>query len=152
MPIHEEQRVLNYNVEQIFDLVIAVDNYPKFLPWCLSASLDCIQKETFDADLVIGFKLVQETFRSRIIFERPYWIEVTPISGPFSRMYNRWNFECQGLSSCVVSFHVDFEFKSRLLNTLMGALFQEAVRRMVGAFEERAQQLYGKEEVKIRDR
>ena len=135
--------MLSYNAEQIFDLVIAVDRYPEFLPWCLSANIIKEADQTFDADLVIGFKMFRQRFISRVTSRRPDWIEVIPISGPFKRMNNSWRFKTQSEDTCMIDFYVDFEFRSRLLNKLMGALFQEAVRRMVGAFEKRAFELYG---------
>ena len=143
MPIHKEERLLSYNAEQIFDLVIAVDRYPEFLPWCLSANIIKEVDQTFDADLVIGFKMFRQRFISRVTSRRPDWIEVIPISGPFKRMNNSWRFKTQSEDTCMIDFYVDFEFRSRLLNKLMGALFQEAVRRMVGAFEKRAFEIYG---------
>ena len=143
MPIHKEERLLSYNAEQIFDLVIAIDRYPEFLPWCLSANIIKEVDQTFDADLVIGFKMFRQRFISRVTSRRPDWIEVIPISGPFKRMNNSWRFKTQSEDNCMIDFYVDFEFRSRLLNKLMGALFQEAVRRMVGAFEKRAFELYG---------
>ena len=143
MPVHKEERVLGYSVDQIFDLVIAVEHYPDFLPWCLSANVKKSGTETFNADLVIGFKILREQFSSQITCRRPEWIEVIPTKGPFKRMRNSWRFTPQGKNSCKVDFYVDFEFRSRLLNKLIGALFHEAVRRMVGAFEQRASDLYG---------
>ena len=143
MPIHKEERVLGYTVSQIFDLVIAVEEYPEFLPWCLSANVKKSGAQTFDADLVIGFKILRERFSSQITWRRPESIEVIPIQGPFKRMRNTWRFTPQGKDSCKVDFYVDFEFRSRLLNKLIGALFFEAVSRMVSAFEQRASELYG---------
>ena len=143
MPIHKEERVLGYSVAQIFDLVIAVEEYPEFLPWCLSASVKKSGTQTFDADLVIGFKIFRERFSSQITWQRPESIEVIPIAGPFKRMRNSWRFTAQGNDSCKVNFYVDFEFRSRLLNKLIGVLFYEAVSRMVRAFEQRASELYG---------
>ena len=134
--------MLSYNVEKIFDLVIAVDRYPEFLPWCLSANIIKEGEETFDADLVIGFKMLRERFISRVTSRRPDWIEVIPVSGPFKRMKNSWRFNAQSEDTCMIDFYVEFEFRSLLLNKLMGALYQEAVRRMVGAFEKRASELY----------
>ena len=143
MPTHEEEKVLDYSVSQIFDLVIAVEEYPEFLPWCLSANVTKMGTRTFEADLVIGFKILRERFSSQITWERPESIEVIPIKGPFKRMRNSWRFTPQGKDSCKVNFYVDFEFRSRLLNKLIGALFFEAVSRMVIAFEQRASDLYG---------
>ena len=143
MPVHKEQRLLGYSAEKIFDLVIDVDRYPEFLPWCLSANILKDDIDAFDADLVIGFKMIREKFGSRVKSQRPRWIEVTPISGPFKRMTNSWRFTAQTRDTCMIDFYVEFEFRSRLMNRLVGVLFHEAVRRMVGAFEKRARELYG---------
>ena len=143
MPTHKEKRLLGYSAEKIFDLVIDVDRYPEFLPWCLSANVLKNDIDTFDADLVIGFKMIREKFGSHVKSQRPRWIEVTPISGPFKRMTNIWRFTAETRDTCMIDFYVEFEFRSRLMNKLIGVLFHEAVRRMVGAFERRAWELYG---------
>ena len=113
MPIHKEERLLSYNAEQIFDLVIAVDRYPEFLPWCLSANIIKEVDQTFDADLVIGFKMFRQRFISRVTSRRPDWIEVIPISGPFKRMNNSWRFKTQSEDTCMIDFYVDFEYVFR---------------------------------------
>lgn len=143
MPQHSDRRLLPYSAEQLFDLVLGVDRYPEFLPWCKAARVFNRRETTFDADLVIGFKLIRETFASRVSFERPSWIAVAPLGGPFRRMSNRWRFQSQPDGRCLIDFQVDFEFRSRLLNRLIGSLFYRAQRRMVSAFEARARQLYG---------
>ncbi len=143
MPVHSEQRVLPYTAEQMFDLVVSVDRYPEFLPWCLASRIIKREDGAILADLVIGFKMFKERFGSRIAYERPHVIKVEPTAGPFRRMINDWRFEDLPEGGCLIDFHVDFQFRSRLLDRLMGALFHQAVRRMVSAFERRARQLYG---------
>ena len=139
---HAEQRALPYSAEQMFDLVSAVDRYPEFLPWCRGARITSREGDVLNADLVIGFKMFRERFTSRVELARPERIDVVYTDGPFSHLENRWGFEARP-EGCLVDFYVDFEFRSALLQTLIGALFSEAVHRMVRAFEQRARTLYG---------
>lgn len=140
---HAEQRVLPYTAEQLFELVISVDRYPEFLPWCRACRIFDRAEDRFNADMVIGFKLLREQFGSRVTFEHPRWIDVTPTKGPFKHMENHWAFEDLDAGRCRIDFKVDFKFRSRVLDKLMGALFHEAVRKMVNAFEGRAREIYG---------
>src|SRR6185437_11875909 len=134
VPTHAEQRILPYTAEQLFDLVADVERYPEFLPWCVG--------ERVVADLLIGFRMFRERFTSKVTLNRPRRIDVAYSEGPFRYLSNHWIFEpVEG--GCRIDFFVDFEFRSRVLQTLIGALFNEAVRRMVAAFESRARQLYG---------
>lgn len=143
MPAHSERRVLPYSAEQLFDLVAAVDRYPEFLPWCRETRITRRDGDVFHADMIIGFKAVRQRFSSRVETARPHGIDVAPTRGPFRRLANRWRFTDLPGGGCQVDFHVDFEFRSRLLRGLIGALFHEAARRMVAAFEGRARTLYG---------
>ena len=143
MPTHAEQRILPYTAEQLFDLVADVERYPEFLPWCVGARIRERRDDVIVADLLIGFRMVRERFTSRVILNRPHRIDVTYAEGPFRYLQNRWLFEPTEDGGCRIDFFVDFEFRSRVLQTLIGALFNEAVRRMVAAFESRARQLYG---------
>jgi coenzyme Q-binding protein COQ10 len=143
MPVHAERRVLPYSPAQMFDLVAAVDRYPEFLPWCIGARIKSRNGNVVLADLIIGFRMIRERFTSRVILDRPGRIDVSYIDGPLKHLANRWLFEPAGEGGCVIDFHVDFEFRSRILQAAIGALFHEAVRRMVAAFEKRAHALYG---------
>ena len=143
MPTHAEQRVLPYTPEQLFDLVADVERYPEFLPWCVGARIRERREDLVVADLLIGFKMVRERFTSRVTLDRPRRIDVAYSEGPFRYLNNHWVFEPAEGGGCRIDFFVDFEFRSRVLQTLIGALFNEAVRRMVAAFESRARQLYG---------
>jgi coenzyme Q-binding protein COQ10 len=143
MPNHAERRRLPFRPEQLFDLVADVERYPEFLPWCTGARIRERQGNVIIADLMIGFRMVRERFTSRVTLHRPDRIDVAYSDGPFRYLTNRWLFEPQPDGSTVVDFFVDFEFRSRMLQHLIGLLFTEAVRRMVAAFEGRAHQLYG---------
>ena len=143
MPTHTEQRLLPYTPEQLFALVADIERYPEFLPWCVGARIREKKPDLVVADLIIGFRMFRERFTSRVALDRPRRIDVTYEEGPFKYLNNRWAFE-PAPGGCRVDFFVDFEFKSRLLQHLIELLFHEAVRRMVGAFEHRAEQLYGR--------
>lgn len=140
MPSHAERRFLPYRQEDIFELVANVDKYPEFLPWCLAARVRDKSATGFDADLVIGFKMVRETFTSRVDLAPPNQIDVTYTKGPMRHLDNRWLIE-EAEGGCIVDFDVSFEFKSAILQKVIGALFGEAVRRMVAAFEARARDI-----------
>ncbi len=143
MPTHAEQRVLPYTQEQLFDLVADIERYPEFLPWCVGARIRERRDNLIVADLLIGFRMVRERFTSKVTLDRPSRIDVAYSEGPFRYLDNHWNFEPLSDGGCRIDFFVDFEFRSRLLQKLIGVLFNEAVRRMVAAFEGRARQLYG---------
>ena len=144
MPVHTEKHVLPYTPGQVFDLVADVERYPEFLPWCVA----CRKTDTFDngfeADLTIGFKMVREQFTSRVTLEKPGYIKVGYKKGPFRHLSNTWRFTPRdGGKETEIDFYLEFEFRSRVLQKLIGMLFEEAVRRMVAAFEARAADLYG---------
>ncbi len=98
---------------------------------------------TLMADMVIGFKMFREGFTTRDVFDRPRRIDVSYSEGPFKYLNNHWIFEPHGDGACLIDFYVDFEFRSRLMQRMMGVLFNEAVRIMVSAFEKRARAMYG---------
>lgn len=142
MPTHAERRAMPYTPEQMFDLVAAVDLYPQFLPWCLASRITKREGNVFYADLVIGYKMVREKFGSRVTALRPDHIHVEYLSGPMKHLSNHWRFLPQPDGSCIIDFYVDFEFKNPILQRLISVFFEEAVKRMVGAFEARAKDLY----------
>lgn len=143
MPTHAEKRRLGYAPAQLFDLVADVAAYPRFLPWVIAARITRRDGNVFFADLVIGFKMFRETFTSRVTALRPDHIHVEYISGPMRHLSNHWRFIDNGDGSTTIDFFLDFEFKNPILQKVVGVLFHEAVRRMVGAFEARARELYG---------
>lgn len=131
----------------MFALIAAVDEYPAFLPWCAAARIrgrrQSAEGEVLDADLVISFKLFRERFGSRVTL-RPEAkeIDVAYLDGPFRYLNNTWRFS-PAPGGCEVDFFVDFEFKSRALQMVIGVVFNEAMQRIVRAFEARAEALYG---------
>jgi coenzyme Q-binding protein COQ10 len=145
MPTHAERRTLPYAPEQLFDLVADVERYPEFLPWCVGARVRERRGNAIVADLLIGYRMVRERFTSRITLDRPRRIDVAYSEGPFRYLNNHWVFEPERGGGCTIDFFVDFEFRSRVLQKIIELLFNEAVRRMVGAFEARARSLYGGE-------
>lgn len=149
MPIHKEKRLLPYSAQQLFDLVIDIERYPEFLPWCLGARVRSRKEELIVADLIIGFKVFRERFTSRVMPNAvEQRIDVTYAEGPFKYLENHWVFE-EHPEGCEIDFYVDFEFRSKLLQRVIETLFHEAVRRMVAAFETRARDLYGAPEVAL---
>ena len=143
MPTHAEKRHLPYSTDQLYDLVADVPRYPEFLPWCVGARVTRRDGLTFFADLVVGFKLVREKFTSRVTLDPGKRVDVAYLDGPFRYLNNHWTFNALPGGGTEIGFLIDFEFRSKLLQTVMGTVFNEAVRRMVGAFEKRAHELYG---------
>lgn len=131
-----------YQPAQMFDLVADMQSYPKFLPWCVGARVRSATETEAVADLTIGFGPFRESFTSRVTLTRPGEIRVRYENGPFKYLNNQWRF-LEDPAGCKVDFWVDFEFRSRVLQVAIGAVFQEAVRRMVMAFLTRARRVYG---------
>jgi coenzyme Q-binding protein COQ10 len=143
MATHAEKRVLPYRPEQLYDLVADVEKYPEFLPWCVGARIRERQPDVVIADIVVGFKGFRDGFTSRVTLNRAdMCIDVAYLNGPFRYLNNHWVFRELADGGCEIDFFVDFEFRSRLLQRIIGVLFNEAVRRMVDAFELRAASMY----------
>jgi len=143
MPRHSETRHLPYTPEQLFDLVADVAKYDEFLPWVVAVRVRSSSEAETVADLVVGFNAFKELFTSRVEKDRPGRICVDYIEGPLKYLHNEWRFEPSRDDGTDVHFSVDFAFKSRLFETLAGAMFDRALRRMIDAFEQRAAALYG---------
>ncbi|MEM8577497.1 MAG: type II toxin-antitoxin system RatA family toxin [Pseudomonadota bacterium] len=148
MPTHSETKRLPYTATQMYDLVADVASYPKFLPWCAAARVKSVVpeegKEVMTADLVISFKVFRERFTSRVeLFPEDRKIDTEYLDGPFRYMISNWAFTDVEDGGCDVSFHVDFEFRNRVLQGIIGVVFNEAMQRIVRAFERRAAELYG---------
>lgn len=142
MPRHSERRVLRQSQAELFDLVADVEKYPEFLPWCLDTRIGSLFEDGFRADMTIGYKIFRETFTTQVHLHRPDRVDVVYVRGPFKRLDSRWVFEARE-TGCIVDFSIDFEFRSPMLERLMGAFFTEAARTMVSAFERRAAKRYG---------
>jgi len=147
MPTHSETRTLPYTAQQMYDLVSDVASYPKFLPWTAAARIKTTQDNgdhtVMDADLVISFKVFRERFTSRVtLWPADQKIDTEYLDGPFKYMKSNWAFrDVEG--GCEVSFFVDFEFRNAVLQKIIGVVFNEAMQRVVKAFEKRANTLYG---------
>ena len=142
MPTHAERQIVAYRPDQLFDLVADVGKYPQFLPWCVAARVRSRAGDALIADLTIGFGPFRETFTSHVTLDRPNRVKVRYEKGPFRYLNNTWEF-LDHPGGCEVDFFVDFEFRSRILQAAIGVVFNEAVRRMVGAFNKRAREIYG---------
>jgi coenzyme Q-binding protein COQ10 len=143
MPRHTEKRHLPYTPEQLFDLVADVKRYQEFLPWVAATRVRSDSETEMIADLVVGFKAIKETFTSRVIKHRPTDITIDYIEGPLKYLHNSWKFSPDGRGGTDIDFCVDFAFRSRIFESLAGQMFDRALRRMIGAFEDRAHALYG---------
>ena len=148
MPSHSETRHLPYTADQMYALVADVARYPEFLPWTAAARVRSVTPQedgskVMEADLVISFKVFRERFSSRVVL-RPdaRRIETEYLDGPFHHMRSNWQFRERN-GGCEVGFDVDFAFRNRILQKAADVFFLEAMRRIVGAFERRAQALYG---------
>jgi coenzyme Q-binding protein COQ10 len=148
MPTHSETRHLPYSAQQMYDLVADVERYPEFLPWTAAARVRSVrddgERKVMLADLVISFKVFRERFGSRVtLWPEKRKIDTEYLDGPFSKMVSNWGFAEAEDGGCDVSFNVDFEFRNRLLQTTATIFFNDAMQRVVRAFERRAAELYG---------
>ncbi|MBL3568780.1 type II toxin-antitoxin system RatA family toxin [Rhodovulum sp. BSW8] len=148
MPRHSENREMPYTAQQMYDLVADVGSYPQFLPWTAAARIrsrtDYGDRELMEADLVISFKVFRERFGSRVtLWPGRMRIDTEYLDGPFRYLKSHWQFEDVAEGRCKVEFFVDFEFRNRVLQGVIGAVFNEAMLRIVRAFEDRARALYG---------
>ena len=141
MPRHSETRRLPYSREQMFDLVADVARYTEFLPWVSQIRVRSNSETEMVADMIVGFKGLRETFTSKVEKVRPEHIHVDYLDGPLKYLRNDWVFRPED-NGCAVDFSVDFAFKNRVFEMLAGQVFGAALRRMIGAFEERAAVLY----------
>lgn len=150
MPSFSTTRRVAHSAADMFELVADAENYPRFVPLCEALRIRGRQdmgegREMLVADMTVSFKLVRETFTSRVILDRPAnRIHVSYLDGPFRHLDNVWTFLPTGEKACDVGFQIDYEFKSRTLGALMGAMFDRAFRKFAEAFEARADEVYGR--------
>lgn len=166
MPSHKEIKTLPYTAKQMFDLVMDIEKYPQFLPWCLAAKITKIHKDNhLEADLVINFKGFSQKYSSDVRsskisapqsftdansiplnkgnIDEEYLISVAAIDGPFKNLVNSWEFK-DIKDGCEIKFYIDFEFKSVILGKMIGMIFEKATSKMIDAFENRANSIYKK--------
>jgi len=150
MPEFSTKRRVRHTAADMFDLVADIKKYPEFVPLCSALTVKSRNEKddgtiVLVADMTVAYKIVRETFTSRAALDRPNLrIFVEYLSGPFKRMHNRWIFHPAGEGACDVEFFISYEFKSRALAMLMGAMFDTAFRRFAVAFEQRADAVYGR--------
>ncbi len=149
MPSFSSKRRVRHDAAQMFDLVADVEKYSQFVPLCSALKVKSRTAkgegvEVLIADMAVAYKMIRETFTSRVTLDKANLaILVEYLDGPFRRMENRWTFRAIGEGSCEIEFFIDYEFKSRVLAMLMGAMFDTAFRRFAAAFEKRADEIYG---------
>ena len=142
MPTHAEKRHVRHSPQEMFALVADIEKYPEFLPWCVGTRVRSNDGEVVLADMVIGYKVFREKFTSEVRLSLPNRIDVAYMDGPFKYLNNHWIFLREPDGTCTVDFYVDFEFRSKFLQKMIGAVFNEAVKIMVHAFEKRANTIY----------
>ena len=146
---HSEKRNLPSSAEQMIQLVSDISSYPDFIPWCSDVEIknkftsEDSTLEILEADLLVTFKFYKEKFGSQVTVNyEEYQIKVEYLHGPFKYLLNNWSF-IQNDGFCTVEFEVEFEFKSKIMQNLIGSVFNIAMKRVVSAFEKRAETLYG---------
>ncbi|BEV00538.1 SRPBCC family protein [Novosphingobium olei] len=143
MPHISEQRPMPWSPEQMFDLVADVKRYGEFLPWVVATRVKSDSEQEMVADMLVGFNALREKFTSRVKKDRPHRIEVEYLDGPMKSLSNSWAFAPDGKGGCVIDFCVDFTFRNAIFEKLAGQYLDRAFRKMVNAFEARAEKLYG---------
>ena len=144
MAIVEKSMLVEYPAETMYSLVDDVARYPEFLPWCGGAEILSRDDQTVHAALQINYKGIKQRFSTRNRAQAPKLIEITLIEGPFRHLDGRWRFTPLGSEACKVEFALHYEFSSRLLDKLVGPVFNYIANSFVDAFNKRAESLYGK--------
>lgn len=147
MPSFETTRIVGHSPEEMFALVADVEKYPQFLPLCEALAIRSRKeregKTLLVADMTVGYKAIRETFTSQVLLKPDEnVIDVKYLDGPFKHLTNTWTFAPHD-RGCEVRFFIDYEFKSRILGAVMGAMFDRAFRMFSEAFEKRANEIYG---------
>jgi coenzyme Q-binding protein COQ10 len=158
MPTFSTRRRVMHSADDMFDLVADIERYPEFVPLCRAMRVirrtQLSEREIVIAEMTVAYKLIRESFTSRVTLDRAKrTILVEYLNGPFSRMENRWSFRptaaragdeaARAQTQCEVEFFISYEFRSRTLAMLMGAIFDTAFRRFASAFERRADAIFG---------
>ena len=149
MPQFTTERRIAHSAAAMFALVADVERYPAFVPLCQSLVVrrrrDEGEREVVVADMTVAFKVVRETFTTRVVLDRSnHVIDIAYLDGPFEHLDGRWSFAPDGEGACVVHFEIDYKFRSRVLAAVMGAAFETMFRKFIVAFEKRADAIYGR--------
>jgi coenzyme Q-binding protein COQ10 len=143
LPHIAETRELPWSAEQMYDLVADVRRYAEFLPWVVATRIKSDDETVMIADMLVGFSALREKFTSKVLKDRNRSIKVEYIEGPLKNLSNDWTFTPAPGGGCRIDFSVDFAFRNAIFEKLAGQYLDSAFRKMVAAFEKRAQQLYG---------
>jgi coenzyme Q-binding protein COQ10 len=143
MSRYAERRHIPYSPQQMFDLVADVERYPDFLPWLVAARIRRREGNMLSVEMVVGNNLLRRSFSSQAVLDPPRRIDIKSLDSMFERYDQHWRFELADDGGTIVDFRVDFEFRFRMLQLIMGGFLQEAASAMVGAFNRRARALYG---------
>jgi coenzyme Q-binding protein COQ10 len=153
MHSYRTTRRVKHSAAKMFGLVADVERYPEFVPMCESLHIrkrsgEADGVEIIVADMTVAYKVIRETFSSRVTLDRPKLaILVEYLDGPFSHLENRWRFRPETEKASEVDFFIAYEFRSKMLGLVMGALFDSAFRRFAEAFERRADQIFREQAV-----
>ncbi|NCP62823.1 MAG: type II toxin-antitoxin system RatA family toxin [Alphaproteobacteria bacterium] len=143
MPRFQDKHSLPFTPKQLYDIVLDIEKYPDFLPWCTrSEIIERLDEEgKLYASVSAGYALYSETYLSKVFFQDAKRIEATYIEGPFKNLHTLWLFN-EHPKGCELLFSVDFEFETGLLNTVAKHMFTQVTEKMVEAFIQRAHALY----------
>ncbi len=147
LPAHKERRLVAHPPQKLYDLVSDIESYPQFLPWVMGVRVrsrgTAGDNQVIVADVLISYKMFRETFRSSVTLNPEHrTIDVDYVNGPFKHLDNHWRFKPTP-EGTEVDFAVDFEFRSRVMEKMVTGMFDKAVHKIVTAFFERADELYG---------
>jgi len=148
MPKLDKKHIVQHSAQDMFNLVCDVEHYPEFVPLCQSLNVtqrrEKGEKTLLMADMTMAYKMLSETFTTQVLMNREALaIDVKYIEGPFKHLDNNWTFEPLDDNSCEITFHLDYELRSKMLAMAAGAVFEVAFGRFVDAFEKRADAVYG---------
>ncbi|MBF0357460.1 MAG: type II toxin-antitoxin system RatA family toxin [Magnetococcales bacterium] len=138
MPTIRVSELLPFTTAQMYDIVVDVESYPKFLPWCGKARVWDHKDNQFMAEMSVSFKGIRETFQTLDIVEPNKKIEINLKSGPFQYLVSTWHFHPIGEDRTKVEFFIDFRFSSKMKEMIMGPVFTQVSKQMISAFRKRA--------------
>jgi coenzyme Q-binding protein COQ10 len=143
MPKFETERRVTHSADDMFTLIADIERYPEFVPLCQRLIIKARSidggRDILVADMTVAYKIIRETFTTRVTLDRAAkTVDAQYLNGPFKHLDSRWSFTPEGEGACLVRFAIDYEFRSRALAAVMGAVFDTAFRKFAAAFEKRA--------------
>ncbi len=148
MTSYRTKRQVAHSAKNMYKVVADIEHYPDFLPLCESLVIKTREQDgdkvILTADMTVGYKMINETFTSRVTLdEKALKIVVEYLDGPFSHLENIWLFKGDKRFSSEVDFYISYQFKSRMLQMLMGSMFDKAFKKFAADFEKQADKVYG---------